>query len=303
MAVEGGSRAVEAPDASPERWRASGARSPGRCGPERLGTNRAPASTARGGRPCARADATRRNSARSEAPVQLRDNSPVSADSPGLDADESLAEFRELVRSAGGEVAAELLQRRRAARPGYAHRLRQSGGDRRRRGLHQRRPGPLRSRSDARRNCAISKRRCPAACSTARSSSSTSLPATRAPARASCRWSWRSLNTCCRGSPAAAKPCRSSAAASAPADRAKRSSKPTAARFSAASTSSKLDLEAVRRVRRQQRQRREAVPVPTVALVGYTNAGKSTLFNPLTGAHVLSVVADVCHARSQAARH
>jgi GTPase len=50
----------------------------------------------------------------------------------------------------------------------------------------------------------------------------------------------------------------------------------------------KLDLEAVRRTRRQQRQRREAVPVPTVALVGYTNAGKSTLFNTLTGANVLS---------------
>ena len=47
-------------------------------------------------------------------------------------------------------------------------------------------------------------------------------------------------------------------------------------------------LENVRRVRTQQRQRRESVPVETVALVGYTNAGKSTLFNALTHAGVVA---------------
>ncbi|MFS7939214.1 putative small GTP-binding protein [Helianthus anomalus] len=48
------------------------------------------------------------------------------------------------------------------------------------------------------------------------------------------------------------------------------------------------DLESVRKHRKQYRTRRLSVPVPVVSLVGYTNAGKSTLLNQLTGADVLA---------------
>jgi GTP-binding protein HflX len=48
----------------------------------------------------------------------------------------------------------------------------------------------------------------------------------------------------------------------------------------------KKELEQVRRTRGLHRRARERVPYPVVALVGYTNAGKSTLFNALTGAGV-----------------
>ena len=48
----------------------------------------------------------------------------------------------------------------------------------------------------------------------------------------------------------------------------------------------KKELEQVRRTRGLHRSARRRVPFPVVALVGYTNAGKSTLFNALTGATV-----------------
>ncbi len=50
----------------------------------------------------------------------------------------------------------------------------------------------------------------------------------------------------------------------------------------------KKDLEQVRKSRDLQRRSRERTPFPIIALVGYTNAGKSTLFNKLTGAKVFA---------------
>jgi GTP-binding protein HflX len=53
-------------------------------------------------------------------------------------------------------------------------------------------------------------------------------------------------------------------------------------------TNIRKELDQVRRTRALHRKSRQRVPYPAVALVGYTNAGKSTLFNTLTGAEVVA---------------
>ena len=50
----------------------------------------------------------------------------------------------------------------------------------------------------------------------------------------------------------------------------------------------KKELEKVRQTRQLQRNAREKIPYPVVALVGYTNAGKSSIFNDLTKANVFA---------------
>lgn len=50
----------------------------------------------------------------------------------------------------------------------------------------------------------------------------------------------------------------------------------------------KREIVAVRKDRASRRKRRERIPVPSCAIVGYTNVGKSSLLNALTGAGVLS---------------
>jgi GTPase len=207
-------------------------------------------------------------------------------DSPGLDADESLAEFRELVRSAGGEIAAELMQRR--ARPDPATLIGQ-GKVEEIAGVaastdadlvlfdHDLSPTQLRN-LEAAMPCRVLDR--------------TQLILDIFARHARTREGQLQVELAqleymlprLTGRGKAMSQLGGGIGTRGPGETQLETDR---RKIQRRIDQLKIDLEAVRRVRRQQRQRREAVPVPTVALVGYTNAGKSTLFNRLTGANVL----------------
>ena len=214
------------------------------------------------------------------------DRSKPAPDSPGLDADESLAEFRELVRSAGGEIAAELMQRR--ARPDPAT-LIGSGKVEEIAGVaastnadlvlfdHDLSPTQLRN-LEAALPCRVLDR--------------TQLILDIFARHARTREGQLQVELAqleymlprLTGRGKAMSQLGGGIGTRGPGETQLETDR---RKIQRRIDQVKLDLDAVKRVRRQQRQRRESAPVPTVALVGYTNAGKSTLFNRLTGAHVL----------------
>ncbi len=107
--------------------------------------------------------------------------------------------------------------------------------------------------------------------------------------KARCRSNWPISITRRRGWCGPGRISSASAAASAfSAAPAKPSSRPTAASSRTAFSRIEEELEKVKRTRKLHRDSRKRVPYPIVALVGYTNAGKSTLFNRMTAASVLS---------------
>jgi GTP-binding protein HflX len=241
--------------------------------------NRAGAAAARQGALCPKADESA-----TEDEAAISPEIPTEASGPGLDVEESLAEFRELVQSAGGEVAAEVLQRR--AKPDPAT-LVGSGKVEEIAGVaasveadlvlfdHDLTPTQLRNLEKA-LPCRVLDR--------------TQLILDIFARHARTREGQLQVELAqlqymlprLMGKGKAMSQLGGGIGTRGPGETKLETDRRQIQRRV---DQLKLDLEAVRRVRK--RQRREAVPVPTVALVGYTNAGKSTLFNALTGSQVL----------------
>ncbi|WP_348262755.1 GTPase HflX [Telmatobacter sp. DSM 110680] len=217
---------------------------------------------------------------------ELQDRAKPAADSPGLDADESLAEFRELIRSAGGEIAAELMQRRSRPDPATligAGKVEEIAGVAASTNAdlvlfdHDLSPTQLRN-LEAALPCRVLDR--------------TQLILDIFARHARTREGQLQVELAqleymlprLTGRGKAMSQLGGGIGTRGPGETQLETDR---RKIQRRIDQVKLDLDAVKRVRRQQRQRRESAPVPTVALVGYTNAGKSTLFNQLTGAHVL----------------
>ena len=214
---------------------------------------------------------------------------PVRAGRSGRDPEDALAEATSL---AAGARPRRGRGRGRAVGAGAGRHAVRQGQDR---GAGRaRRPSARRGSSSSTGRC----RRCSSAtsrssgrprCSTAPGSSSRFSASGRRPARACCRSSSRIFPTRSRGWCAPGPTSSGSAAASASsAAPARRRSRPTGGRSTSGSRASRTALGKVMRTRGQHRAARKRVPTPVVALVGYTNAGKSTLFNRLTGSGVLA---------------
>jgi GTP-binding protein HflX len=208
----------------------------------------------------------------SEPQNELRQRVDAPSDSPGLDADESLGEFRELVRSAGGEIVAELMQRR--VRPDPATLIGQ-GKVEEIAGVaastdadlvlfdHDLSPTQLRNLEGA-LPCRVLDR--------------TQLILDIFARHARTREGLLQVELAqleymlprLTGRGKAMSQLGGGIGTRGPGETQLETDR---RRIQRRIDQLKVDLEAVRRVRRQQRQRRESVPVPTVALVGYTNAG------------------------------
>ena len=277
MAVEGGARGRVSSTTESGRWRDR---------PERavlVGVD----FTARPRATRAGLEGARRAALRSaEDDAEESESKKPLADAPGLDADESLAEFRELIRSAGAEIAAELMQRRSKPDPATligAGKVEEIAGVAASTNAdlvlfdHDLSPTQLRN-LEAALPCRVLDR--------------TQLILDIFARHARTREGQLQVELAqleymlprLTGRGKAMSQLGGGIGTRGPGETQLETDR---RKIQRRIDQVKLDLNAVKRVRRQQRQRREAVPVPTVALVGYTNAGKSTLFNRLTGAHVL----------------